>query len=101
MFFSRPQIFYFGLLVVFVVQCDTVIGNEVNIPATNVAERTFYVAPKKVSDGKGTSQATAADLRDMNFWAIVRQAVQERPVVVFFWAVSTSSVPKRKRRYPP
>jgi hypothetical protein len=46
--------------------------------------QTFFVAPKQVGDGRGVVPESAADFRDLKFWSVVRQAVQERSVVVNF-----------------
>jgi hypothetical protein len=59
------------------------------------SSRTFYVAPQKAGDSKGTSKAGPADFRDTQFWSVVRQAVQNSPTIVFFldgtYAVSSDA----------
>ncbi len=74
MFPSHPRIF--GLLLAFLAACNTA--------SADCAEQIFYVAPQEAGDGGGGSQADAAYFRNGDFWATVRQAVQERPVVVSF-----------------
>ena len=84
MFRSHPRIFSSGLLLSLLVDCGTAPGNGREISATRDDEQTFYVAPQEAGDGRGVSLTTAADFRDMDFWSLVRRAVQEGPVEVNF-----------------
>lgn len=59
-----------------------VMGVEPALIAENA--QTFFVAPKKVGDGRGVAPESAADFRDMQFWSVIRQAMQKGSAIVNF-----------------
>ena len=72
----HPRIVGLGLFLALSITC--------NITLSCAAEQTFYVSPEERGDGGAESPATAAYFRNMDFWALVNQAVQKEPVVVNF-----------------
>lgn len=84
MVYNHPQILSYVLLFIPVTNWVTAAETDRKPPTTVAGKEEFYVAPLEMGDGRGLSQATAANFRDMNFWLLVRQAVQKGPIVVNF-----------------
>ena len=84
MFHFHPRMLSSGLLLALLANCGVAPVNGSETLATGDDTQNFYVAPQEVGDGRGVSQTTAANFRNMDFWSPVRRAVEKSPVVVNF-----------------
>ena len=84
MFYSHPRMLSSGLLLASLTNCGTAPMNWREISAMSDGGQIFYVAPQEAGDGRGVSQTNAANFRNMDFWSLIRRAVQKGPVVVNF-----------------